>query len=111
MDAVLARFDRVDILVNNAGIARSVPLLDMTDAERDEVFDHPQITANDMFIRREHPEAGQVEMLDIPIRLSDTPGSIRRPAPTLGEHTEEVLLELGYNAARIQQLRKQKVIG
>ena len=79
--------------------------------ERDEVFEHPQITANDMFIRREHPEAGQVEMLDIPIRLSDTPGSIRRPAPTLGEHTEEVLLELGYNAVRIQQLREQKVIG
>lgn len=76
--------------------------------EREEVFDHPQITANDMFVRQEHPEAGQVEMFNIPVRLSETPGSIRRPAPMLGQHTEEVLEELGYNATRIQQLREQK---
>jgi len=79
--------------------------------ERDEVFDHPQITANEMLVSQEHPVAGQVEMFNIPIRLSDTPGRLVRPAPLLGQHTEEVLAELGYDSARIQQLRERKLIG
>jgi crotonobetainyl-CoA:carnitine CoA-transferase CaiB-like acyl-CoA transferase len=50
-------------------------------------------------------------MFNIPVRLSETPGSLRSPAPLLGQHTEEVLRELGYNASRIRQMREQKVIG
>jgi crotonobetainyl-CoA:carnitine CoA-transferase CaiB-like acyl-CoA transferase len=42
----------------------------------------------------EHPEAGTVYGLGIPIKLSGTPGSIRRPAPLLGQHTDEILAEL-----------------
>ncbi len=79
--------------------------------ERDEVFDHPQIRDNEMLTFLEHPMEGQVEMVNVPVRLSETPGGLRRPAPLLGQHTEEVLGELGYNAARIQQLRDQKVVG
>lgn len=50
-------------------------------------------------------------MVDIPIRLSETPGGLRRPAPTLGQHTLEVLTELGYDGPQLQELREQKVIG
>ena len=45
----------------------------------------------------EHPTEGKVRMTDIPVKFSDTPGSVRRLAPNLGEHTEEVLKELGIN--------------
>ena len=79
--------------------------------ERDEVFSHPQISANEMLTTQYHPEAGQVEMFNIPIRLSETPGSLRHPAPLLGQHTDEVLRELGYDASRILQLKEQRVIG
>jgi crotonobetainyl-CoA:carnitine CoA-transferase CaiB-like acyl-CoA transferase len=46
-----------------------------------------------MVVRMEHPEAGTVNALGIPVKLSGTPGSIRRPAPLLGEHNDEVLRE------------------
>jgi crotonobetainyl-CoA:carnitine CoA-transferase CaiB-like acyl-CoA transferase len=79
--------------------------------ERDEVFDHPQVRDNEMLAFQEHPMAGQVEMFNVPVHLSETPGGLRRPAPLLGQHTAEVLGELGYDDARIQQLRDQEVIG
>ena len=48
-----------------------------------------------MVVEIEHPVEGTVRALGIPVKLSDTPGSIRRAAPLLGEHTEEVLREAG----------------
>ena len=79
--------------------------------EREEVFVHPQIEANGMLATQENPLAGRVEMFSTPVRLSENPGSLRSPAPLLGQHTEEVLEELGYDDAGIQRLREQKVIG
>ncbi|MBM3372904.1 MAG: CoA transferase, partial [Betaproteobacteria bacterium] len=59
----------------------------------------------------EHPTAGTVKMLGIPFRFSDTPASIRRAPPLLGQHTEAVLREeLGFSDARIAALRQEKVI-
>jgi len=59
-----------------------------------------------------HPRAGTVRMVGAPVRLSETPGSVRTPAPLLGEHTETVLRErLGLDAARIETLRAGGVIG
>ena len=79
--------------------------------ERDEVFSHPQITANDMLATQKHPQAGEVQMFNIPIHLSETPGRLRTPAPLLGQHTHEILAELDYDAARIARLRESRVIG
>ena len=51
-----------------------------------------------------------MKLCGIPIKLSKTPGSVRRAAPTLGQHTAEVLAELGYTEAQIEDLRGQNVI-
>jgi crotonobetainyl-CoA:carnitine CoA-transferase CaiB-like acyl-CoA transferase len=59
-----------------------------------------------------HPRAGKVRMVGAPVRLSETPGSVRTPAPLLGEHTDAVLRELlGLDATEIDTLRDRGVIG
>jgi crotonobetainyl-CoA:carnitine CoA-transferase CaiB-like acyl-CoA transferase len=60
----------------------------------DEVFADPQILAREMVVEIDHPKAGRSKTLGVTVKLSETPGSIRRPAPVLGEHTEEILAEL-----------------
>jgi len=67
--------------------------------------------AREMVVSLEHPAAGEVKALGIPFRMAGTPASIRRPPPTLGQHTDEVLQEeLGYSAERISALRREGVI-
>ena len=58
------------------------------------VVKDPHTVAREMVVEMEHPEAGTVYGLGIPIKLSGTPGSIRRPAPLLGQHTDEIRAEL-----------------
>ena len=60
----------------------------------DEVFTDPQILAREMVVETDHPVTGKFRTLGVNVKLSDTPGSVRRPAPRLGEHTEEVLAEV-----------------
>ncbi len=77
----------------------------------DQVVAHPQVAARDAIVEHAHPIAGIVKTVAPPARLSATPGSIRRPAPMLGEHTEEVLRgRLGMSAGEIARLRSAKVI-
>ncbi|MRH42033.1 CoA transferase [Aquibacillus halophilus] len=63
----------------------------------DQTLNDPHINERDMIIEYDHPKAGKVKTLGFPAKYSKTPGEISRPAPTLGEHTEEVLKELGLN--------------
>ena len=53
---------------------------------------------------------GKLKLLDIPVKLSDTPGDIRLMPPLLGQHTEEVLKELGYNEKDIKELKEKGII-
>jgi len=77
----------------------------------DTVIDHPQVAARQAIVECDHPVAGRVRMVAPPVALSDTPGSVRRPAPRIGEHTDVVLRErLGMSDADISQLRAAKVI-
>ncbi|MBU2608395.1 MAG: CoA transferase [Chloroflexi bacterium] len=76
----------------------------------DEVFADPQVLHRQMVIEVEHPTEGKVKQVGLPIKLSDTPGEIRSLAPVLGEHTEEVLTELGYNKSNINELRQEGVV-
>ena len=78
----------------------------------DQVVDHPQVTARDMIVDRDHPVAGRVKIVGVPVKLADTPGSVREPAPLLGQHTDEVLhTYLHMSAADIAALRQAGVIG
>lgn len=77
---------------------------------RHEVFDHPQLVENEMIVRLDQPGLGPIRLSGIPIRLSAQPGALRRPAPALGEHTDEVLREYGFASEEISLLRSSGVI-
>ena len=77
----------------------------------DDLPDDPQVQANEYVTEFEHPQHGPTRMVGLPVRLSETPGSVRLPAPELGQHTEEVLIDvLGYDWDRIGALREKEVI-
>jgi crotonobetainyl-CoA:carnitine CoA-transferase CaiB-like acyl-CoA transferase len=77
----------------------------------EEVFSDPQISAREMIARVEHPTVGALQLLGIPIKLSDTPGAVRTAPPTLGQHTASVLEhDLGLSPAEIDMLRRQRAI-
>jgi crotonobetainyl-CoA:carnitine CoA-transferase CaiB-like acyl-CoA transferase len=70
----------------------------------------PQVAAREMVVEVEHPRAGRVKAIGMPIKFSDTPGSMERPAPLLGEHSREVLTQLGYSAAGIEALEREGAV-
>jgi crotonobetainyl-CoA:carnitine CoA-transferase CaiB-like acyl-CoA transferase len=75
-----------------------------------EVLEHPQIRARQMVVERPHPKLGTVKMTGVPVKLSETPGEAGAAPPLLGQHTEEVLRDLGYSAEDIGRFRKAGVI-
>jgi crotonobetainyl-CoA:carnitine CoA-transferase CaiB-like acyl-CoA transferase len=79
--------------------------------ELSELPQDPQVVANDYIVEFDHPNHGATRMLGLPVRLSETPGGIRAPAPEFGQHTEEVLMDvLGWDWDRIAELRAKEVI-
>jgi crotonobetainyl-CoA:carnitine CoA-transferase CaiB-like acyl-CoA transferase len=75
-----------------------------------EVSNDAQAFANNYFIDIQHPEWGKIKMSGFPWNFSETPASWRRGAPAFGQHTEEILLELGYDKNQIVHLEKEGVI-
>ena len=69
-----------------------------------EAFADPQIRAREMVVEIEHPTLGRVQTPGSPIKMSETPPVVARPAPLLGEHTREVLREVGYSDEEISIL-------
>ena len=76
----------------------------------DQVLTHAQLQARNMLPQMEHPIAGPIRMTGIPHRLSATPGQLRLPPPELGEHSQEILRELGLSQTQICTLESDGVI-
>lgn len=76
-----------------------------------DVFNHPQAQVREMRIEIEHPTAGMLSFPGFPYKMSQTPAEAHRPPPLLGEHTDEVLIEmLGYSAAEVALLHEKGAI-
>lgn len=91
------RLDRADILC--------APVLTL-----DEALSQPQVQANEILVSFEHPAHGMVRTTGNPLHLSGVDRIALNPAPMLGQHSEEVLRELGFEAAQIARLREAAVI-
>ena len=80
------------------------PINDLAD-----VFSDPQLLHREMYLEMAHPTLGSIKQTGIPVKFSQTPGGLDRPPPLLGEHNNEILEELGYTKADIQQLSDESV--
>jgi formyl-CoA transferase len=106
LESVLKSRDTEDWVT--ALLAAGVPCGPLRDYEQ--VCQDPHTLARDMVVTMQHPAEGEVRGLGIPVKLSSTPGQIRRAAPLLGEHTDELLAGLGYSASEIVALREQGAV-
>jgi len=77
----------------------------------DKVAVQPQVQARDMIQEMELEGLGMMKMAGLPIKFSESPGAVRLPPPRLGQHTAEVLAEMGYSPTQIQSLAEQGAIG
>jgi len=76
----------------------------------EEVVNDPQAYANDFFTEIDHPKTGKMKYVTMPVDFRQNPASVKTPAPEVGQHNEEILLELGYSWDDISRLKEQEVI-
>jgi formyl-CoA transferase len=76
----------------------------------DELPDHPQLRATQLFQTMEHPSEGTVRYVRPPTKFARTPASVRRPAPRVGEHSREILREAGLRDDEITALLAAKTV-
>jgi crotonobetainyl-CoA:carnitine CoA-transferase CaiB-like acyl-CoA transferase len=80
-------------------------------ATSEDLMQDPQFAARNYFVQVTHPEAGTLTMPGAPVKFSETPWELRRPAPLLGQHNDDILCgELGYARQDLALLRGQGVI-
>ena len=76
----------------------------------DQLFSDPQIIERAMVVALDHPAAGLIQQLGVPIKLGDTPGAVRTPPPLLGEHTEAILKEIGKSIEEVEALKQSGAV-
>ena len=104
----LSRFESVDQAVETLSAAR-IPAVPMLSPE--EVIEHPQLAARSAFPEIEHRGRGRIRVTALPFHVDSKPVAPGGPAPyRVGQHTREILSELGYDAERIQALQSQRVV-
>jgi crotonobetainyl-CoA:carnitine CoA-transferase CaiB-like acyl-CoA transferase len=72
-----------------------------------EMHNDPQAHAREMIVETQHPKAGRVKAIGLPIKFSETPGAVTKPAPMLGQHGPEIMSEYGYSKEEIDRLRNR----
>lgn len=77
----------------------------------DQVVGQEQINAREMIVSVDHPTAGTIKLAGLPIKLSENPGAVTAPPPLLGQHTHEILGEIGYDSHTIGQYVRDKIVG
>lgn len=97
-DEALLRLEAEDVL---AAPVNSYP----------DVFADPQVRHNGMVLEAEHRAVGSFKLVGQPVKLSATPAVLRLPPPTVGEHNEQILQQLGYSPAEIEALQEAGVVG
>ena len=106
----------VQLVIQQKTLSEWVSILEQADCCASPVLDlsetltHPQIAARNMFIQTQHPTEGAVSQFAFPVQFSDASFEISRNAPHYGEHTAEILSELGYQEADIQKLKEIQII-
>jgi crotonobetainyl-CoA:carnitine CoA-transferase CaiB-like acyl-CoA transferase len=78
---------------------------------RDRMIENPQVQANEIVVETDHPHAGRLRQARPAARFAATPAAVARGAPLLGEHTDEILSELGLSRSEIDDLRRADAIG
>ena len=101
----LKAYEEWEAILRESGDFIFAPVQPLSMLEHD-----PQVIANGYIVEVDHPVLGRSKLADHPARYSETPHSIRRLAPELGEHTEEILLEHGYTWSDITRLQEKGVI-
>ena len=91
-------------LLDAAGVVAG-PIYNM-----EQVYQDPQVLAREMLVYWDDPELGTFRNIGVPVKLSATPGKIRRRAPALGEHSTEILRERGFSATEIAELQQQGIV-
>jgi crotonobetainyl-CoA:carnitine CoA-transferase CaiB-like acyl-CoA transferase len=74
----------------------------------DAALTDPQVASNRMVVDLQHPDYGTIKVVGTPVKLEGTPGSMRLPPPRIGEHTHEVLADLGFTRDEIDALASAK---
>ena len=120
MKARLANYDTLKPMIDRAlsAMTRTEVMARMSDVgipagpinTVGEILEDPQIHAREMVVALTHPEYGPLRLLGIPIKLSDTPGTVEMAPPRFGEHNREVLFKLGYSEADMTRFAESGVI-
>ena len=76
----------------------------------DEAIDDPQVRHNEMVVSVEHRPDQKIKIVGVPVKLSETPGSVRTSAPSIGQDTPEILVQLGYSEAEIADLCRREIV-
>ena len=76
----------------------------------EDMFEHPQVLAEDLVATLDHPQIGRYRAMKGPVKFTETPGPAPTPAPTFGQHSDEILVGFGYSTDEITALRERGVV-